>query len=157
MPSRSVEISSLYRDFASALDLLISSYEEGILYRKNRGYRIELYEGIDSSSIERFVEEVLLDPFSETFIFDRYAEEEFDLMIEFGFRPDCLDCERETLLDFIKSSPCYSHSIRDIRCFHRIYLRNLPSIDREKILKDIVNPVIHTWRVVDGRAQRTLV
>ena len=103
----------------------------------------------DHAALQHFVREVLADEVS-----DEIHEDEgpaltgFRFYIDYGLRTGCLDLEREYILRYYRELESPGFDIEDLVLSQRVYLTGEDSEpDSHHFVKDLVNPVIHTWKV----------
>jgi phosphoribosylformylglycinamidine (FGAM) synthase PurS component len=68
--------------------------------------------------------------------------------INIRMRPGHLDLEREYILGYCRHITTEDVQIADIKPVQRIYLLGDRIPDMPRILRHLVNPVIHEWEVV---------
>ena len=73
------------------------------------------------------------------------AVRDFKYYIEFGLKANCLDLEKEYLLRFYRELENPGFELHDLRITQRVYV--LGDLPPERLVKDLINPVIHTWTV----------
>lgn len=141
------EIVSRFDQERSCDALLYTPIEQKVVYRETRCYAID-YSG-DPEALGRFAEKVLLDPVSESIhTGDGTALEEFSFFLDITLKPGLLDLEKEYLLGYYRGLADQPFEIIDLAITRRIYFfARKAEAGPEPFVKDIVNPVIHTWTV----------
>ena len=150
MPSK-IEITSRFAHPEDANKLLYTPRPRQITYRRTKVYLCTI-DG-DETAFLAWMRRVLLDEVSQDLHSgDAPALEGADTILEYGMKPGALDHEREMILEEFhrEGDEKLGFAIRDLKLRTRIYLAaadGLP-IDPAPFIKDIVNPAVHTCRVV---------
>ena len=125
-------------------DLLYTPISEDVGCRIHRVYEFA-YEG-DAEAWRAFVVKVLADPVRDLVHDDgKPAVTDYKFYIDYGLKPGCLDLEKEYLLRFYRELETPGFTLTDLRIVHRVYV--LGDLDPDRLVKDLINPVIHTWNV----------
>lgn len=113
-----------------------------------------LATGAPRSVLEDFVRKVLVDGISQHWELRREEEdgslrEDYRHRLDVGLKPGVLDLERQYLLDFLATSPDPRLTLEGLAILKRHYLYASNGSGRllEVARRDLVNPVIHRWRV----------
>jgi phosphoribosylformylglycinamidine (FGAM) synthase PurS component len=143
-----IEIVNRYAREKSCNELLYAPIDAHLRARETRGYRVG-FSG-EVSTLRTFAHDVLTDEVSETVHEgDTPALEGYRFYIDVSLRPDCLDLEKEYILKFYHELDTPGFTIEDITVFHRYYIfGDDDSVPAERFVRDLCNPVIHTWKVV---------
>jgi len=72
----------------------------------------------------------------------------FVCYVDVRIRPGHLDLEREYIMRYCRHEAIVDVEIIDIKPCQRIYLLDGELPDMNRILRHLVNPVIHEWEVV---------
>ncbi|HUF61417.1 MAG TPA: hypothetical protein VMN36_05030 [Verrucomicrobiales bacterium] len=101
-------------------------------------------------AVKRFARQVLLDPVSQ----ELHCGEEavyagYSFILDYGMKPGVLDLEKEAVLQFHKKSRDGLCAIEALRITKRLYIfrENGEEPSAASLVRDIVNPAIHTWTV----------
>jgi len=143
-----IEIVNRYAREKSCNELLYAPVDSDLRARETRGYRIDFSGEI--SALRTFAHDVLADAVSEEIHEgESSALEGARFYIDVALRADCLDLEKEYILKFYRELEDPGFTIENLTVFHRYYLfGDDPAIGAERFVRDICNPVIHTWKVV---------
>jgi hypothetical protein len=143
------EISDRYIEAGDANGLLYEPLDGGATYRSTRRYEVE-FEG-DSSMLESFIRETLLDEVSqELHEGTDPALEGFSFVLEYGMKPGALDLEKEAILSYYEGIEDPGFELKDLAIRQRIYLFGGESGDSDRFVRDICNAAIHNWNVIDA-------
>ena len=127
--------------------LLYTPVTSGLSCRETRVY--ELTADASEDAVRRFAGEVLADPVSDEIHLGATpalpgAAYHLDIALKRGL----LDLEREYLLTYLRNDPKAGLSPKSLRVVRRIYIYGADASPApERIVKDVVNPVIHTWKI----------
>ena len=150
MPSK-IEITNRFAHPEDANKLLYTPRSRAISFRRTKVYLCEV-EG-DESAFQAWMRRVLLDEVSQ----DLHAGEApaldgAQLVLEYGMKPGALDHEREMILEEYhrEGDDKLGFNLRDLKLRTRLYLTAADGqpVDPAPFIKDIVNPAVHTHRVV---------
>lgn len=141
------EISNRFIGQRSCDELLYAPIRQSVSFRESRRYDIN-FSG-DEEALRCFAEKVLLDPVSESIhIGENPALSGFCFFLDISLKPVLLNLEKEYLLDYYKGLPNQLFKIIDLFNTRRIYFFTRgDEVLPDAFVKDIVNPVIHTWTV----------
>ncbi len=101
-------------------------------------------------AVEDFARRVLLDPVSQELhcggapVYPGYA-----FLLDYGMKPGALDLEKEAVLQFHRESQDGSCVIETLHITKRLYIfrDNGDEPSAASLVRDIVNPAIHSWNV----------
>ena len=121
------------------------------LVQASRVYEIELAgdDGTKSSAIARFVEKVLVDQVSESYTINQPPMvSDFAFYLERSLKKSLLNLEREAILDVVQGMTDLGFDLQHLAIKERFYVLGDPeALCAEPFVQDMVNPVIHEWRV----------
>lgn len=146
---RIVEIHNRFQSDTDARHLLYAPVDTGMTYRTTRRYAFQ-YAG-QKDALDRFIRTVLLDPVSEDLHDDaRPRFEEFCFYLDISLKPGLLDLEKEAVTSYVRDQRESDWTLQDLSVGRRFYFMGAGTTPPEQMIKDMVNPVIHTWNVVYG-------
>jgi hypothetical protein len=152
MPSK-IEITSRFAHAEDANKLLYTPRAAGVEFRRTKVYLCDVRG--DESAFRQWMRRVVLDEVSQ----DLHAGEAPALggasaILEFGMKPGALDHEREMILEEYhrEGDQNLGFSLENFRLRTRIYLFGAGGapVDTAPFLKDIINPAVHTFTLVQG-------
>lgn len=145
------ELVNRHQPWRDARGLRYAPDSDGCQYRLTRQYRIA-FDG-DPDAVRAFVREVLQDEVSDSLCENQAAAlEPYRYIVDITLRPGCLDLEKEAVRRAIQDRNDSAWSLQELDVAHRVYLRGEQTIDADSYVRDMVNPVIHTWRLHDRAA-----
>ena len=143
------EIVNRYAREKSCNELLYAPLDSNLRARETRGYRVE-FSG-EVSALRAFTHEVLADSVSETVSEgDQAALSGYRFYIDVSLRAGCLDLEKEYILRYYNELETPGFTLDGLTIFHRYYLFGEDPVPSERFVKDLCNPVIHSWNVVSA-------
>jgi phosphoribosylformylglycinamidine (FGAM) synthase PurS component len=143
------EIVNRYAREKSCNELLYAPLESALRARETRGYRVE-FSG-EVSALRAFTHDVLADSVSETVSEgEQAALSGYRFYIDVSLKPGCLDLEKEYILRFYGELEKPGFTLENLTVFHRYYLLGDDPVPSERFVKDLCNPVIHTWSVISA-------
>lgn len=150
MPSK-IEITNRFAQPEDANKLLYTPRSRRITFRRTKVY----YCGIDgdANAFQAWMRRVLLDEVSQDLhAGDAPALEGAGTILEYGMKPGALDHEREMILEEYhrEGEDKLGFTLKDLKLRTRIYLAadDGGAVDAAPFVKDIVNPAVHTHKVI---------
>ncbi len=140
------EVTGQFETEASCDKLLYTPQSQPLTYRQSQCYSID-FEG-DPAALTSFIARVLLDPISQSL--HQGAEPVFanaKFVLEYGMKGGALDLEKETILQYFRALPEPGFQLTKLTLRKRIYVFG-DSADSAPFVRDVVNPAIHTCRVI---------
>jgi hypothetical protein len=147
-----IEITQRFDQREDADKLLYTPRGGGLAFRRTKTYWCEVAG--DQSACAAWMRRVLLDEISQDLhLGDQPALAGAAAILEFGMKPGALDHEREMILAEYhrEGDDALGFRFDDLRLRTRIYLfATTPGspVDPAPFVKDIVNPAVHTHRLV---------
>ena len=150
MPSK-IEITNKFAHPEDANKLLYTPRTRRISFLRTKVYYCVI-DG-DASAFQAWMRRVLLDEVSQ----DLHAGDAPALggsatILEFGMKPGALDHEREMILEEYhrEGEDTLGFTLKDLKLRTRIYLSGEDGqpVDAAPFVKDIVNPAVHTHKVM---------
>ncbi len=144
------EISGKFDHESDCKKLLYAPLTAALTFRETQCYHTE-FDG-DETALKAFVSKVLLDPISqdlhegETALFPQAK-----FILEYGMKGGALDLEKETILQYYRTLKAPGFTLHKLTLRKRIYVFG-PSADPTPFVRDVVNPAIHTSRVIQVAA-----
>jgi hypothetical protein len=141
------EITGKFETASDCAKLLYVPPERPATYRETQCYTFE-FSG-DAAQLQAFVERVLLDPISQdlhTGGSPVFPEAKFAL--EYGMKGAALDLEKEMILQYYRTLESPAFTVEKLTLRKRIYVFG-DNADSAPLVRDVVNPAIHTSRVID--------
>jgi hypothetical protein len=150
-PSREVtavfEITDRFIEAGDASALLYAPLARPLTFRSTRRYEFD-FEG-DAAAVDAFVRHTLLDSISqELHIGDDPALTGFLFVLDYGMRPDALDLEKETVVNFFKGIENPGFALNNLTIRQRIYVFGEGEANADRFIRDICNGAVHNWRVI---------
>jgi len=142
-----IEIIPRFASEEEADKLLYTPRAPGVRYRNTKTCLCETSG--DAAAFVAWMRRVLLDEVSQDFhLGDAPALGGAEVILEYGMKPGALDHEREMILEEYhrEGEDALGFTILDLRLRTRIYL--FGPADPAPFIKDIVNPAIHSHRVI---------
>lgn len=134
--------------------LLYAPLDRKRTFRRTRRYALE-FSG-DAGAAEAFLRRVLADEVSQEFHVGGAPALEGDLFhLDFGMKRGALDLEKETILRYFRELEDPGFSIGALEITQRVYVfgdSEGDGLSSDRFVRDIVNPAIHRWNVVDRRS-----
>ncbi len=146
-----VEILNRFQPDSDAGRLLYTPADTGMTCRTTRRYAFE-YSG-RKESLKRFIQTVLLDPVSEDLHESaRPCLDEYEFYLDIALKPGLLDLEKEAIAQYVRDQQETDWMLKELSVRRRYYFLGPGNIPPEPFIRDMVNPVIHTWNIVHGTA-----
>ncbi len=146
-----VEILNRFQPDTDAGRLLYTPADTGMTCRTTRRYAFQYTGRLDS--LQDFVRTVLLDPISEDLHeAARPCLDEFAFYLDISLKPGLLDLEKEAVVQYVRDRQDADWTLETLSVGRRYYFLGTGLIGPEPFIRDMVNPVIHTWNVVHGTA-----
>ncbi len=144
-----VEIHNHFQPAKDASNLLYTPADHGMTYRETRRYSFQ-YSGSDSALLD-FVQSVLVDPVSED-LHDGPSPcfKDYIFHLDLMLKPSLLDLEKEYIRNYVRDQAYTDWTLDELSVAHRYYFFGKGDITPQRIARDMVNPVIHTWNIVYG-------
>jgi hypothetical protein len=141
------EIIGKFDTASDCAKLLYAPPERPATFRETQCYAFE-FSG-DAAQLRAFVERVLLDPISqrlhegETPVFP-----EAKFVLEYGMKGAALDLEKEMILQYYRTLENPAFTVEKLTLRKRVYVFG-EGVDSAPLVRDVVNPAIHTSRVIE--------
>lgn len=144
----SYEIIDRYIDAGDASALLYAPLSEPLTFRKTRRYEFNV-DG-DAAAVEAFVRHTLLDEVSqELHVGDGPALDGARFVLDYGMKPGALDLEKETIVKFFRGLESSAFSLNSLTIRQRVYVFGEGAADPKRFIRDICNPAIQNWTVIE--------
>ena len=153
MESRQFEVIGRFDEEGDCNRLVYAPLGEKLTYRRSRIYRFE-YSG-DTAALERFVNETLVDAVSqEVTAGETPALEGWRFYIDYGMKPGVLDLEKEAILNYYRELDDLAFEISGLELATRTYVygESAGEAVSNQMVKDTINPAIHTWSIGHERS-----
>lgn len=142
------EIIDRYIEAHDASGLLYAPLGEPLTYRATRRYEFDV-EG-EADRVEDFVQHTLLDEVSQ----EMHAGESpglvgFRFALDYGMKPGALDLEKEAVASFYQGLKDPGFSLNHLTIRQRIYLFGEGKAEPSQFIRDLCNPAIHQWNVIE--------
>lgn len=142
------EIIDRYIEPGDASGLLYAPLSEPLTYRRMRRYELDV-EG-DAEKVEAFVRHTLLDDVSqELHVGEEPALGGFRFALDYGMKPGALDLEKETVMKFFRGLSDPGFELNSLTIRQRIYVFGEGHADPKRFIRDICNPAIQNWSVIE--------
>ena len=129
--------------------MLYAPLEEALTYRQTRRYTLD-FEGDESAAVD-FVSKTLLDEVGqELHQGDDAALGNYLFVVDYGMKPGALDLEKEAVMAYYRNLETTNFELDDLKIEQRIYVFGEGSASADRFVRDICNPAIHTWSVIEG-------
>lgn len=147
-----LEVLNRYAAERSCDALLYAPLSSVLTCRETRVYEIA-FSG-DGEALRAFARRVLVDDVTEEICEGADpAIPSFRFYIDIALKPGLLNLEKEYIMKYYRSSGPHPFAIDDLTIQRRVYvIGENDSVAPTRFVKDMVNPVIHVWKVVDGNA-----
>ena len=143
------EIIDRYIEAHDASGLLYAPLGQPLIYRATRRYEFDV-EG-ESERVEDFVRHTLLDEVSqEMHAGESPGLEGFQFALDYGMKPGALDLEKEAVVNFYRGLTDPGFTLRSLTIRQRIYLFGEGTVEPSRFIRDICNPAIHQWNVIES-------
>ena len=141
-----LEIQNKYAEESDPSSLLYAPLDVDLSYIETRCYELSI-EG-DEEAAKAFALKTLSDPYSQKVNWSTSpALSNYKFYLDIGMKANTLDLEKEYLLKYQRKLNNPGFSLTDCRIFRRIYILGDDEVSSDVFVKDLVNPVIHTWDV----------
>jgi hypothetical protein len=140
------EITSRFDSESDAQALLYEPPARPLRFRKTMRYLFD-YEG-DAVALDRFVQEVLVDPISQ--VSHRDATPLWTgttFILDYGMKGGALDLEKEAILSYYRGLKNPAFTLKKLTLRTRLYVFG-ESADSSVFIRDIVNPAIQNSELV---------
>jgi len=154
MSSLQAEVTGRFDHAGDASRLLYSPLPRPLTAQETRRYTVE-YDG-DGNALTAFLQKVLADEVSHALTTgEAPALSGSAFILDYGMKGGALDLEKETILAHHHGDKDAGFTIQSLRINRRLYVFDASkSADTaqfaDRFVRDIVNPAIHTWKVVAG-------
>ena len=102
----------------------------------------------DEQAAKDFIDHVLADKYSQTVHLEGSpAISDYRFYLDIGMKANTLDLEKEYILKYYRGHDELGFELKDLSIYRRIYILGEDSVPADTFIKDLVNPVIHTWEV----------
>lgn len=143
------EITDRYLEAGDCSALLYAPLDQDLSYRQTRRYTLD-FEG-DEAAVTDFVVKTLLDEVGqELHQGDEAALNGYLFAIDYGMKPGALDLEKEAVVAFYQKLKTPGFELSDLKLEQRVYVFGEGEVSPDRFVRDICNPAIHTWSVIDG-------
>jgi len=143
------EIVDRYLEAGNCSALLYAPLDDDLTYRKTRRYTLD-FEG-DESAATDFVSKTLLDEVGQDLHQgDDAALGDYLFAIDYGMKPGALDLEKEAVVDYYRNLESANFELNDLKIEQRVYVFGEVGSSPDRFVRDICNPAIHTWSVIQG-------
>jgi hypothetical protein len=143
------EITDRYLEAGDCSALLYAPLDQDLSYRQTRRYSLD-FEG-DEAAVVGFVVKTLLDEVGqELHQGDEAALNGYLFAIDYGMKPGALDLEKEAVVAFYQNLKAPGFELNDLKLEQRVYVFGEGDASPDRFVRDICNPAIHTWSVIDG-------
>ncbi|NKB23458.1 MAG: hypothetical protein GKR87_03580 [Kiritimatiellae bacterium] len=151
----SIEIRNRFIQKQKTNTLLYTPLKSRGAYEQTRRYTIN-YSG-NKKALKNFVREVLVDEVSEVVSSSLSpAMQNFQFYIDVSLKPGTLNLEKEYILNYYQQLQAPDFELQECTIAQRTYIKSesesgdlLP----EPFIRDMVNPVIHTWNIQYGTSR----
>ncbi len=142
------EVTGKYDHAGDASRLLYTPLETPHTCRHTRRYTVE-FEGPEERVVA-FLRSVLVDDVSqELHVSAQPALNGHTFILDYGFKPGALDLEKETIEAYYRGVPEPGFTLKKLKITQRLYIyAGGPAAAPERFVKDIVNPAVHSHRVL---------
>ncbi len=144
----SYEIIDRYIEAGDASALLYAPLREPLTFRKTRRYEFDV-EG-DAAAVEAFVRHTLLDEVSQQL--HAGGDPALDgarFVLDYGMKPGALDLEKEAVVKFFRGLKDPGFTLNSLVIRQRIYVFGDGAADPKRFIRDICNPAIQNWTVIE--------
>lgn len=141
------EISGKFDKESDCKKLLYAPLASALTFRETQCYVAE-FDG-DATALKAFVSKVLLDPISQDLHEGEaalFANASF--ILEYGMKGGALDLEKETILQYYRTLKDPGFTLHKLTLRKRVYVFGQKA-DPAPFVRDVVNPAIHTSRVIE--------
>ena len=144
------EITGKFDTESDCHKLLYAPLATPLKYRETQCYIVD-YDG-DAAALKAFVSKVLLDPISQVLHEgDALVFPGSKFVLEYGMKGGALDLEKETILQYYRTLKEPGFTITKLTLRKRVYVFG-DAADPAPFVRDVVNPAIHTSRVIQAAA-----
>ena len=71
-------------------------------------------------------------------------------ILDYGMRPDALDLEKETVVEFFKGIEKPGFTLDNLTIRQRIYVFGEGESNSDRFIRDSCNAAVHNWRVIEA-------
>jgi hypothetical protein len=144
------EIAGKFEEAAPCDGLVNSQVDPEVTYRRSRVYDFH-FDG-DAAGVDQFVRHCLFDEIGQELAQDRPLWTGESLVLEVAMKPGALDLEKEAILACHRGRPGSGFTLEKFRLIHRFYFFGpvTEAVER-RLVRDLVNPAIHTHNLVRSR------
>lgn len=144
------EICGRFEEASDCDRLLYAPLKRALSYRESKVYRFR-WQGEDEAALRAFAERCLLDRVSQVLLTQGEAPwRGFAFCLEYGMKTSVLDLEKEAILSYYRSLNAPAFRVEGLFIRRRIYVfGDAGSAEREVLVRDLVNPAIHEYRLLD--------
>lgn len=144
----SYEITDRFIAAHEASGLLYTPLAQPLTYRQTRRYEFDV-EG-DATAVEAFVRHTLLDRVSQDIhTGDEPALEGFRFILDYGMKQGALDLEKEMVAKYFRGLSAPGFVLKKLTIRQRIYVFGDGEADPKRFIRDICNPAIQNWKVIE--------
>ncbi|OGH60966.1 MAG: hypothetical protein A3G34_17425 [Candidatus Lindowbacteria bacterium RIFCSPLOWO2_12_FULL_62_27] len=142
-----LEVVSRFLESRAAGEMTHTPAPAGATFRETRVYTLD-FSG-DERSLRAFLLDALVDGVGEIAHFSDRPYFEGDARVDIRLKPNMLDLERESILNYYRAAAPEKFRLNDLRIARRFYVRAVPAAAEflERFRRDAANPVIHEWCV----------
>ena len=80
---------------------------------------------------------------------DDAALDDYLFAIDYGMKPGALDLEKEAVVDYYRNLEKTGFELNDLKIEQRVYIFGEVDPAPDRFVRDICNPAIHTWSVIE--------
>ncbi|MBL9115199.1 MAG: hypothetical protein JNJ83_09325 [Verrucomicrobiaceae bacterium] len=145
--TQTFEITGKFDKESDCNKLLYAPSSQPLTYRETQCYVIE-FDG-DAAALKSFVSKVLQDAISQDIheggqpLFPKAS-----FVLEYGMKGGALDLEKEMILQYYRTLDKPAFTLNKLTLRKRIYVFG-KAADPAPFVRDVVNPAIHTSRIID--------
>jgi hypothetical protein len=141
------EITGKFDAEADCSKLLYAPLALALTQRQTQCYTLD-YEG-NTEALRAFVNQVLVDAISQDLHEgDAPLFPEAKFVLEYGMKGGALDLEKEAILQYYRQLESPGFSLEKLVLRRRVYVFGTGA-DPAPFVRDVVNPAIHTSRVIE--------
>jgi len=144
------EIIDRFIEEGDASGLLYAPLSEPLTFRQTRRYEFDA-DG-DPAAVENFVRHTLLDDISQELrAGDDPALDGFRFILDYGMKPGALDLEKEAVVGFYHGLSDPGFTLNSLTIRQRVYVfgQGAGAVDPGRFIRDICNPAIQNWSVIE--------
>ena len=153
MGSLSVEVVGKFGSKEDANKLLYAPITTAATFRKSRVYQLQ-FDG-EEDEAKAFINRCLVDQYADEVSFDQDSYfNEYQFYIDYGMKPGALDLEKEAILSSQKGDDGNNFKLLSLELLQRVYIFSELEISSEPFVRDVCNPAIHVWSVIDSNGRK---